>query len=101
MTTVYCISAKDTVFQHPDVLKRYGIDEVLCLRVVGGLYYCPTLKAVFARSESDDSVHYSWDSATFPSYDDNWDALQLNPMWRMGICHIDAPKQKPFSDDDL
>jgi hypothetical protein len=98
MEKIYCISAKGTVFQHPEVLDRYGINEVLCLIVVGGLYYCPELHVVFHRGKDGE---YSWDKAIFPNYDENWKRIKQEPLWRTHICRIDAPKQEPVTDKDL
>lgn len=101
MEKVYCISATGTVFEHPEVLERKGIKEVLCLCVIGGLYYCPDLGVVFCRHEHDGKIEYSWDNACFPDYDEDWKGIQHNPFWRQGICRIDAPIQKSVTDNDL
>lgn len=101
MEKIYCISAAGTTFRHLDVLKRYNIEEVLCLRVVGGLYYCPDLQVAFARQENDGKIEYSWDKAIFPNYDEDWERIKQNPLWRTHICRIDAPKQEPITDEDL
>lgn len=101
MDKIYCISAKGTAFQHPEVRERYSVNEVLCLSVVGGLYYCPDLQVVFCRHEYQDGIEYSWDKATFPNYDENWERIKQNPFWRQGICRIDARKPEPVTDEDL
>lgn len=101
MEKIYCISAKGTSFQHPEVLERHGIDEVLCLRVVGGLYYCPDLQVVFCRHEYQGRIEYSWDNAIFPGYDTNWERIKQNPFWRQGICRIDLPKPESVTEEDL
>ena len=92
MEKIYCISAKGTAFQYPEVLDRYGIKEILCLKVIEGLYYCPDLHVVFYRNvREDNTIDYGWDNAIFPDYDKNWEAREMeDPFWKMKICRIDT-----------
>lgn len=106
MEKIYCISGNGTAWGHPEVLSRHGIEEILCLYVVGGLLYCPDLHVVFQRRCEPEQAdkwlgQYNWDYATFPSYDERYARIKENPFWRMGICRIDAPKQEMSEEEVL
>ena len=98
---IYCISGKGTAWENAEYLSIHGVDEILCLRPVGGLYYCPDLQVAFERRESEDgNVHYNWDDAIFPSYDARMREIRQNPFWRTHICRIDLPKQE-FTEEEV
>lgn len=97
---IYCISGIGTAWENKE--------EILCVKVLGGLFYCPDLKVVFQRNcEEPEKLaggyyyQYSWDYATFPCYDEVYNREKENPFWRNNICRIDAPKTEKVSDEDI
>lgn len=92
---IYRITAKGTAWelQHKE--------GVLCLVVIGGLYYSPELHVVFQRFNNivSKEYEYSWDYATFPSYDKRWEEIQKNPFWKTHICNVDG-EVLTFTDEE-
>lgn len=108
MDKIYCISGKGTAWENKQTLAANHVEEILCIRVIAGLYYCPDLHVVFKRNGEPEAFdheyyrqQYDWDYATFPDYDKQWERLKEYPMWRTLICRIDAPKQQPITEEDL